>query len=37
MIGPTSPTRNVAANAKITIARYLITSNRVRPAGIANR
>src|SRR4051794_6609893 len=37
MIVPTSATRNVAARAKITIAVYLITSSRLRPAGTASR
>ena len=37
MIDPTTATRNVAATAKITIAAYLITKSRVRPAGIASR
>ena len=34
---PTRATRAAAAKEKITIAAYLTTSSRVRPAGTVNR
>ena len=37
MIEPTTATSRVATTAKITIAAYLISSSRVRPAGTVSR
>ena len=37
MMLPTSATSRAAANAKTTMAAYLTTSSRVRPAGTVSR
>ena len=37
MIVPTPATTSVATSAKMTMAAYLVTSSRVRPAGMVSR